>query len=86
MSVWWSVQSLRSGRILLVNSRILAFHVLHRPTVYNFSGVGPNWAQASRPHRVDEPLGAVVLVWIIPDVLGHCTEVTFVVTHENGTC
>ena len=87
MSVWWSVQSLRSRRIL--DLRILAFHVLHRSNAYSFlleSSVGPIWPRASRPHRVDEPLGVVVLVWIIPDVLGHCTEVTFVVTHENGTC
>ena len=80
---------MRSGRILLVNSRILAFHVLHRPNVYNFlleSSVGPNWPQASRPYRADEPIGVVVLVLIIPDVLGHRTEVTFMFTHENGTC
>ena len=79
MSVWWSVQSLRFRRTLGFKG-LAAFPVLHRPNVYSFlleSGVGPNWAQTSRPHRIDEPLGVVVLVWIIPDVLEHRTEVTF---------
>ena len=68
---------------------LTAFHGLHRPNVYSFlleSGVGPNWAQTSRPHRVDKPLGVTVLVWIILDVLEHRTEATFVVTYENGIC
>ena len=46
---------------------LAAFHSLHRPNVYSFlleSGVGPNWAQTSRPNRVDKPLGVTVLVWI----------------------
>ena len=68
---------------------VLAFRVLHCPNVYSSlleSGVGPDWAQVTRPHWVDEPLGVLVLVLIIPDVLEHRTEVTFVVTHNNGTC
>ena len=68
---------------------LAAFHGLHRPNVYSFlleSSVEPNWAQTSRPHQVDKPLGVTVLVWIIPDVLEHRTEVTFVTTYENGLC
>ena len=56
-----------------------ALHVLHRPNVHNFpleSDVGPNWVQASHPHWVDELLGVDVLVWIIPDIVEHRTEVT----------
>ena len=55
-----------------------AFHVLHAQTC-SFpleSDVGPNWAQASHLHWVDELLGVDVLVWIIPDVMEHRTEVT----------